>query len=377
MKAVPKSGQSASPRPSGPRFLPLTLGLAALALIVAGVANLVSSPREIVAPMTVSELHPAIGVEAGATGYLDELRVRDGEQVGEGEILAIIASPADPGAVFALKRQFNRLEDFLRRESDLAPIGPVDAPALGESLERGYLRFRNAYDHYVSLVEDKRNDSTVSALRRELEQTRFLAVGSREIAEETSPERKREIIRAMISSSRIERRISELLYQRESSLRDMAHQLRSHLLELIETVGEWERTYVLRAPIDGRVHFFDFPSAERYVEREREPFIVVPEESSLLGRMQIGSEAAALVFAGQAVSLRFDEFSAEKTGYVKGAIRQVASDPRSDLILVSIKLSSPPPSHETSALALSEGMVGEASITAGPRTLLERALEQF
>src|SRR5262249_55399966 len=68
-----------------------------------------------------------------------------------------------------------------------------------------------------------------------------------------------------VAATDTEKQIHDCIHQRAEELRTVRATLAESLKKLFAAIDQWENDFVLRAPIDGRVGFYDFWSAEQYV----------------------------------------------------------------------------------------------------------------
>ena len=85
-----------------------TTVLAAVLALLLVLSLIIKYPDTIIARVTVTGTQPVMEVVARQSGHLEGLRVREGQQVKRGEILAVMQSAARPDAVLALAEKLRR-----------------------------------------------------------------------------------------------------------------------------------------------------------------------------------------------------------------------------------------------------------------------------
>ena len=82
-----------------------TTALAAFLALLLILSVIIKYPDTIIARVTVTGTQPVMEVVARQSGHLESLRVREGQRVKKGEILAVMQSAARPATVLAPGRQ--------------------------------------------------------------------------------------------------------------------------------------------------------------------------------------------------------------------------------------------------------------------------------
>ncbi|HEX5872483.1 MAG TPA: HlyD family efflux transporter periplasmic adaptor subunit, partial [Longimicrobium sp.] len=86
----------------------------------------------------------------------------------------------------------------------------------------------------------------------------------------------------------------------------------------------WEQSYLLRAPVAGRVAFFTPLTESQFVSASEPVMAVVPDSGKVLARVRVGPEGAGRVAAGHRVHLAFDSYPRSEYGLVEGRVRRVS-----------------------------------------------------
>ena len=92
-------------------------------------------------------------VVARQGGHLESLRVREGQRVKQGEILAVMQSAARPATVFALADKLRELQSKIAKEKLVLDISFEPRQDLGQ-LQSQYADFLNAYHLLQSRLAD-------------------------------------------------------------------------------------------------------------------------------------------------------------------------------------------------------------------------------
>ena len=182
---------------------------------------------------------------------------------------------------------------------------------------------------------------------------------------------------AEIEAARMERELRNLEHDRHDALTLAREKLRVSLNKLRGEIDLWEAEYVLRAPADGLVAFYDFWSDQQYVTAGRQVFLIVPETSRLIGRMSVSQGGAGKIRPGQNVRIRFADFPYREFGLVTGRVQSVSMVARDGANLVLVDIPFPLVTSFKKRLQFKQDMTGEASIITEDIRLIGRVLYEI
>ncbi len=158
---------------------------------------------------------------------------------------------------------------------------------------------------------------------------------------------------------------------------DQRHRLRTELTAAFDVLKSkldyWENTFVLAAPIDGKVTFTNYWSRNQQVKTGDVVFTVVPEaHHKIIGRLTLPLKGAGKVKRGQHVNIRFDNFPYMEYGMVKGTVGSVSLVPSNDHYTVEIELPQDLKSNYNIPLPFSQEMKGNVEIVTDDLRLIQR-----
>ena len=391
--------------------------LAAMLALLLGLAVVIQYPDTIVARVTITGERPVGEVVAKQSGRLEALRVSEGQRVAKGEILAIVESPARADLVFRLAAKLALLEPATLGGARMPDESFKPEDGLGK-LQPTYAAFLNSYNQLRSLMSDDYSEKAGALLRQQLagkraqiESLRGQSVLSRrevELAREKFGRTKalferqllsaaqlqdeelvflgqqraettaqRALTDAEIDAARVEKEIRDLEHERTDTLRAARQQLRTDFNKLRGEINVWESDYVLRAPADGVVAFYDFWSDQQFVAAGRQVFLIVPETTRLIGRMPVKSGGAGKIKPGQTVRVRLDDFPYKEFGVVTGKVQSISMVARDGANLVLIDLPHPLVTSFHRNIQFKQEMAGEGSIVTEEIRLLGRVLYEI
>jgi multidrug resistance efflux pump len=386
------------------------LGWAILLLLVLGA--LINYPDMIVSRLTVTGTYSVVEVVARQSGHLQAVKVKEKEMVRQGDVLAVIESPCDAETALGIRRQLDKLTGMLTSDEAFVRETFPSEPKLGR-LQDSYSVFLAAYTRLLVVWNDEHTTKTAgllagqltsklnqvqnmkgqqSAMDQELvlakeKYARMKALFSRgsisagqlkehetvlltQTREHASVEKN--LLEEQILASRLEKEIRDLNHERNEVMQAMRDRFRTAYQKLCGDIDIWEGDYVLKAPADGMVAFYDFWSEQQYVTAGRQVFIIVPETSSLRGRMTISQGGAGKIKPGQLVRIKFDDYPSRTFGIVTGRVNSLSLVAREGSNQVLVDLDYPLVSSYHKPLHFKQEMAGEASIVTENASLLGR-----
>lgn len=384
-----------------------------LALLIA-LAAVIKYPDTIGGRIVITGMQPVGEVVARQSGRLSELRVHEGQPVKKGDILAIIDSSTQSDLVFRLAAKLGQLDPATLGGTGMPDNAFKPEDGLGK-MQPAYAAFLNSYNQLRSLVADDYAEKAGALLHQELDRKREqitslrgqtelskreIALGREKFArsqalfdrqllsaaqlqddevillghQRAESTAQRALTDAEIDAARVEKQIRDLEHERTEALRIARQQLRADFNRLRGEIDVWEADYVLRAPADGVVAFYDFWSDQQFVAAERQVFLVVPVTTQLVGRLPVKQGGAGKIRPGQTVRVRLDDFPYKEFGVVTGRVQSVSLVARDGANLVLVDLPHPLITSFHRKIEFRQEMAGEASVVTEDIRFIGRVL---
>ena len=267
---------------SGTTVLGAVLGLLLLLSVI------IKYPDTIIGRVNVTGMQPVMEVVARQGGHLESLRVREGQRVKQGEILAVMQSAARPATVFALGDKLRELQSKIAQEKLVIDISFEPRQDLGQ-LQSQYADFLNAYHLLQSRLADDYAEKAGELLRKQVEAKKTQIASLKEQATMLQSELElgkekverlkslydkqsismaelqeqqvallermragtagqRTLSEAEVEASKSEKEVRDLDHERNETLRAAREDLRERLNKLLGAIELWAADYVLRAP---------------------------------------------------------------------------------------------------------------------------------
>ena len=394
-----------------------TTMLAAVLTLLLILSIVIKYPDMITARLSVTGTQPVVEVVARQSGHLESLQAREKQKVKKGDILAVIQSPSRAAVVLALKEKLANLAPAVSGEAVAFDLEFKPEEGIGR-LQDSYADFLGAYNQFRTVVADEYAQKAGQLLRQQLEGRHAQITALRE--QQQTSHRELELARvkydrlkllherksistselqeqemavlvqmrgdgttqknltdAEIEAARMERELRNLEHERHEALTLAREKLRVSLNKLRGEIDVWEAEYVLRAPADGVVAFYDFWSDQQYVTAGRQVFLIVPETSRLLGRMSVNQGGAGKIKPGQIVRIRFADFPYREFGLVTGRVQSVSMVARDGANLVLVDIPYPLVTSFKKRVQFKQDMTGEAGIITEDIRLIGRVLYEI
>ncbi len=394
-----------------------TTVLAAVLSLFLILSIVIKYPDTITGRVTLIGTQPVMEVVARQSGHLDSLRVHEGQHVKKAEILAVMQSPAKSETILALAAKLRQLEPPTGEEIPVFRTEFTAEDDLGQ-IQEPYADFLNSYRLLKSRLADDYAEKTGALLRQQLhgkrEQIASLrnqagmmgkemglareklgrlktlheskAISTAEMQEqemallermraETSGQRT--LNEAEIEASKAEKELRDLEHDRSESLRTAREDLRARLNKLLGAIALWEADYVLRAPGEGNIAFYDFWSDQQFVTAGRQVFLIVPAATRLVGRMPVSQGGSGKIKPGQNVRIQLDDFPYKEFGVVSGKVKSISMVAREGANLVLVDIPHPLVTSFHKNLLFKQEMVGKGNIVTEDMTLLGRVLYEI
>lgn len=360
-------------------------------LMMLGVSWLIKYPDVIRARVTIMSQTPPIKVVARSTGKLT-LFVKDHNYITAGTLLAVIENPANVEDVFTLKNKLEKFKSFLKSPHSITNFKLDRTASLGE-LQDTYAKFIQNINSLKLIIQHENNDdmSDVSPTYGDeiskLVYQKVLLVKEVKLAEKKFKSSKILFEKGLLS----EMELADIEVEYKKKLDTMAYvngdikYVKNNLILSIQLaykqiesqLAEWNYKYVLTAPIDGNVSFFDYWSNNQFVNAGDDVMTIVPQYHKIIGKVFLPIAGSGKVKKGQTVYIQCDNYPYREYGFVKGKVASISLMPQNNQYLVNVEL---PDSLQTTfekQLEFKQEMAGTARIITKNLRLIQRLFNEL
>lgn len=398
----------------------LILGLIVMVLVLSW---FIKYPEVINGSINITTETTPIKLTAQINGRIQKLHVKNGDVVAKGEPIAVLENPLNEKAVLHLEHLMDTFQLHFKNDSLGVFHFSLPLPNFGD-LQETVNRFRSVgqeyfsrkYNSYVTDRIDNVNQQIVhhNSLRRILtsqmsrsekemrnanekfetdkklyekgviakmeffeEQTKFSQ------KQEALEQLKTEIIQNNITITNLEKELIELTFENEDKIRQLKVELSTLTDQLENQIIGWQQSYVLTSPYDGVVNYLGNISENQSVSAGATLFAVLPQDTRLIGYVQIPSQGIGRVEKGQRVNIQLANYPQQEFGQLKGEIISVSEIPtinqesKEGYYFAKVNLPEGLKTTYNKELKHTAEMIGTASIVTDDLRVLERVFNQF
>ena len=340
----------------------------------------VKYPDVIMADAMITTSAPPTSVVTRSDGNLSKLLASEKQEVKAGEILAVMQNTADYEAIaqtekLILKIQNENFENLLDVKPDRTlQMGDIqtDYSNFIQSLETYSFSATSKYSNInVSQTQDqiKRlgEDIKITGQKKEnakqrLEMARNIVVknqqlyaqnvismremeASREVVLQGESELKNfesQVVSKRIEIGQLESRITEIKQGTTINNTDKLFKLKETVNNLRASIDKWKQTFLLTAPVDGRVTFSSRSWKEQmFAKAGEEILVVVPNESAtnkIVGKAMIAIFGSGKVHENQRVIIELEGYPFEEFGSIEGTVSGLSLVPKEDKYMIQIAI---------------------------------------
>jgi hypothetical protein len=349
-------------------------------------------------------------------GKISKLFVENQTNVVENTPLAVIENSANYKIVFQLKS----ITDTLKyNDSFYFPVELYDFSELG-TIENAFTNFKNSYTAYRQYLNYKPHqiEKKSQSFESNQQQNRLsilsqqINIGLKELQLKKKELDRFKVLfdKGIISAQDWENRQFEYLQQErnqqnlktqysqsKSSLNDLnknkqntnVSELKDNVVLLQNTIqafnqlkkeiADWDRNYVLRSSIKGKVSYFQIWSENQTVSTGEEFFSIIPTtNSNYIAKLRIPALNSGKIKSNQKVIIRLANYPDREFGVLKGRLKTISLIPTRDgVLLLDANLQNGLNTSYDKQISFKQEMAGTADIITEDLRLIERFLYQF
>jgi multidrug resistance efflux pump len=393
----------------------LFLGVSMMALV----GWLIRYPDVIDAKIVLTTETPPVGVIARTEGPIAQFLVKDNDVVTANQIILVLQSTANYEDVLKIDKLVTALQKA--KIDSFQYITPLKNIELGEIQSEYSLFVQNLEDLKFGKTEKNTSvKSSVSSVTTQISRvkesitydirSKDRAEGqlvmaqnlfkkqqdlyAAEVISRVELERERlklsdiekqveafdeNIIRKKNEIISLQKNIGEMNFTEKSDASTSSVRLRESLNNLRSALEKWKQTYLLTAPIEGRVSLNNtFFSAKQFVKQGDLLLTIVPNSNDkIVGRVMLPVAGSGKVKENQRVLIRLDNYPYHEFGTLEGKVESKSLVPKDDLYAIRITM---PDSLVTSyhkPIQFQQQLQGSAQIITENKRFLQRIWEQI
>lgn len=385
-----------------------------VALLLLG-AWFVRYPDIISAPVIISAAAPPVELVARASGRITEMDIKDGGYVKEDQVIAVIDNPANSKDMLYLKTLAETIDTTLDIGKKIAGMGlsqnlqvgdvQSDYAALFQAVNNYNFFFNNKYYSSKRQVIDRQQkdnekikegilqreqllaeqlkmdrwkDSINQILVREkvIAPTEYNEIRKTYLSQRmTNTDNANSLLQAEQQQKEYQKSISDLQQQYKTEEKDILAAIKDAAKRIKGQIANWEKLYILRSPIEGKLTFFRVWKANQYVTVGSPVFMVVPAVQQFEIRAQLPIYKAGKIKAGQKVLIKLQEYPYEEFGMLKAKVDHLTNVALDSVYMVQLKLENGLLTTRNREIASRPVINGMADIITNDKNILERIFE--
>lgn len=273
---------------------------------------LFSYPDTVETEFTLTTQNPPAYVMAQSAGRLEQLYAGNGQTVRKGGLLAVVENVAQTEDMFRLRERMKAWKQAGSRTEQVGSLFFSRMPELG-SVQAAYAACLTAWGSYLQHMQESRTYET---------------------------------------------------------------ELANTVAALFNAMAEWEKSYLLAAPVEGTVAFMQPWKRNQQVETGETVFVIVPDGDAVpVGKALLPMEGIGKVRMGQRVIIRLPAFPEQEFGFIEGRVESISPVPDEEgRYVLEISMPHGLLTRHGKELPLIKSATGTASVVTKERSLLGRLL---
>lgn len=390
--------------------------IAAILLAIVIACCIIRYPQTLKSQIILTSDNPPSDLVARYSGILDSVYVADGAAVAEGDLIALISTPAHYDDIKTAETLIRVIDDSLSAQT-ARQIVQMQGLHLGDlqsewiTLQRScadYLNWRDLNqagrkivmleslekesDEYASLLESQRDNVQENMQFASSAFSRDSSLYSRQLISQAEYEqsqmelnsRKNELAsldaslaNARMSLLELRRQVLDLRLQESSEQLSFFQDIQRSSRQLLAEIASWKETYAFLAPFSGRVSLQNVWSRGQHISVGDLVASVVREEGkNITGRVKVQSSGFGKVKEGQRVIVRLNGYPYMEFGVLSGVVTSISSVPEQSSVglVYTLTVAFPDGMRTTyhKELPFVQQMDGEAEIVTEDMRLIEQ-----
>ena len=397
-----------------------------LVSLIAVFGWLVKYPDVVKGEVTITGSQSPVKIVAFASGKIQLLIKKPGEEVKANQYIGVIKNPANYIDILFL--------DSLLKSININHLDSENRVDFSKDLSLGelnsrYYSFLSAFFQYKDYLKErpfenqqklikglllskqkllKENAEETNRLKKKFETTqgllkrdsllyekRLIPISDLEkavIAAISSEQEYRSINREVnnneFSLNDANSKLEQIAIQKADKERQLEVALLNTYNDIQEGIKEWEKKYVLLSPIDGILDFLNFIKDDEFVQSGQELYSVLPPKKETVGHILLPDIGSGKVKLNQEVIIKLNNFPYTQYGSIKGRVIRISlasnqqmtansKTPGLSLYLIDVSLPNGLTTNYGTILDFKFDAKGVAEIITDDRRLIERLFDNL
>jgi hypothetical protein len=130
--------------------------------------------------------------------------------------------------------------------------------------------------------------------------------------------------RSNLEIARIVNSIEELDQRKKERLTELTVNIKKAFLDLTLAIKSWEENYVIKSPINGKLHYLIPFKESQYIKMNEDLVTITPDTMNFRVELKIPFSGAGKLKTGQKVNIKLNDYPFNEFGVVTGKIVQLS-----------------------------------------------------
>lgn len=389
----------------------------AIIVLVLGLSFFIKYPDILSAKTIITTINPPVTLVSKANGKITELKIINNQFVRKGDLLFVIENSANHNDVNTVVLLLDTLLQKLKSKTPYQLISC--SPLQMGDLTPSFIYFLKSYNDYTLQLEINPQEKEMAIINKELieyqqlqnkyqaqediykeefllvekDYARYSALfQSQTIPTKEFEDKKREYLSAKrnyenVKISNINNRLAiNSLEKNRLQLQMLAYQeiekfeqaLDQSIQTLKSQIEAWKQTYLIEAPIDGKISLFNYWSINQNLKQGDEVLSIVPlEKQEMLAKLFLPVQNSGKLKLGQAVNIKLNNYQFHEYGMLKGFVKNISVMPQKENYAIEVSLPDKLTTSYKRKLDYKEEMEGVADIITEELSVFDRVFYQF
>lgn len=390
--------------------------VAALAL-----SYFIKYPDTLTAKATITTINPPVTIVSKTNGKIIKLKVKNNQSVKRDDVLLVIESTANYKSILTIDsilKKFNKDDSLNYNKLNTLSLLGKDGEGLGD-ITPTFIAFLKSYNDYKLQKELNPQIREIEIIDKELTEyqtlqgkyqnqenlykeefslvekdfNRFTTLfSSQSISAKEYEDKKREFLSAKrnyesikitninnkLAINNLEKNKLQLQIQAYQEIERFEKALSQSVQSLQSEIETWEQTYLLKAPIEGKVSLFNYWAINQNIKQGDEVLSIVPSvKQEIIAKLLLPAQNSSKLKIGQIVNVKLDNYQFQEFGMLKGRVKNVSLVPQKETYAIEVSLPNNLITSYNKQLVYKEEMHGTADIITEELSVFDRVFYQF
>lgn len=387
-------------------------------LFALSLSYFIKYPDTLTATTIITTVNPPVILVAKTSGKITDLKVANDQLVKKEDVLLVIDNSADYKAILKVDSTLKFIDANSVNDTSVKLSVGKEWGEMGE-LTPAFLQFLKSFADYKLFTELNPQFKEIDIIDHELSEYQLLQgkyqnqeniykeeftliekdfnrfntlFQNQSISAKEFEDKKREYLSAkrnyenvkitninnklMINNlEKNKLQLQMLAYQeKEKHLQELSQAIKS-LRSQIET---WEKTYLLKAPIDGKVSLFNFWTKNQNIKQGDEVLSIIPtEKQEVIAKLSLPVQNSGKLKQGQVVNIKLNNYQFQEYGMLKGYVKTISVMPKDENYAIEVSLPNNLTTTYHKQLEYKQEMHGIADIITEDLSLFDRIFYQL